>query len=154
MIKIRSYQEADASILWNICYHTIRTVNIHDYSQAQVEAWAPDKIDKLKWLHSMNEINPFIAVKDNVIVGFTDLQSCGLIKYFFCHADHQRSGVGKALMDHVFIIGKHRNVKRYYSEVSITARPFYEYFGFNVVSTQEVVVKNQKLQNFLMEKRR
>jgi len=42
MIKIRKYNEADARDLWAIFYRTTRNVNSRDYTQAQVEAWAPD----------------------------------------------------------------------------------------------------------------
>lgn len=42
MIKIRDYKESDANALWAIFYHTIRNINVRDYSQAQVEAWPPD----------------------------------------------------------------------------------------------------------------
>jgi|GEM_PF-5376686 putative acetyltransferase len=41
MINIRKYNESDARALWAIFYHTIRNVNSRDYTQAQVEVWAP-----------------------------------------------------------------------------------------------------------------
>jgi len=46
MIIIRSYQEADASILRKLFFSSVRRVAIRDYSQAQVEAWAPQAYDK------------------------------------------------------------------------------------------------------------
>ncbi len=55
-------------------------------------------------------------------------------------------------MNHVFKVGNSRDIKRYFSEVSITARPFYEHFGFKVVQAQEMEVRGQKLRNFVMEK--
>ncbi len=152
MIEIRKYEESDARILWDIHYHTIRNVNIRDYSQAQVEAWVPDNFDDSIWLKRMNGLNPFIAVIDNVIVGYTDLQPSGLIDHFFCHHEYQGQGIGKALMNHVLFVGNQRKLKRFHSEVSITARPFYEYFGFKVAQEQEVEIRGQKLRNFVMEK--
>lgn len=152
MITIRNYKESDTKALWNIHFNTIRNINIRDYSQAQVEAWAPDVFDNSIWLKRMKGLNPFVAVIDNVIVGYTDLQSNGLIDHFFCHHEYQGQGVGKALMNHILRVGNQREVKRFYSEVSITARPFYEHFGFNVVQKQDVEIRGKKLRNFVMEK--
>ena len=152
MITIRDYQEADGKALWDIYYYTIRNVNIRDYSQAQVEAWAPDVADNSMWLVRMKELNPFVAVIDKVIVGYTDLQLNGFIDHFFCHHEYQGQGVGTALMSHVLRVGNHREIKRFYSEVSITARPFYEHFDFKIVQEQKVEIRGQKLRNFVMEK--
>ncbi|MBF4353915.1 GNAT family N-acetyltransferase, partial [Vibrio anguillarum] len=54
--------------------------------------------------------------------------------------------------EHVLKVGKSRGITKYCSEVSITARPFYEKFGFKVVKEQAIEVRGQKLQNFVMEK--
>ncbi|MFA0070915.1 GNAT family N-acetyltransferase, partial [Vibrio breoganii] len=89
---------------------------------------------------------------DGCVVGYTDLQPSGLIDHFFCHHEYQGKGVGKALMEHVFTVGHVRGVSRYFSEVSITARPFYEHFGFKVVNEQEVEMRGVKLTNYVMEK--
>lgn len=152
MIKIRKYKESDARALWAIFYHTIRNVNIRDYSQAQVEAWAPDNFDPEVWQRKMNSIAPFVAEIDGDIVGYTDLQENGLIDHFFCHHEHQGKGIGRSLMEHVLNVGKQQGVYKFYSEVSITARPFYERLGFKVVQEQTVEVRGQKLRNFVMEK--
>ncbi|MDN3701951.1 GNAT family N-acetyltransferase [Vibrio artabrorum] len=152
MITIREYVESDAQALWGIHFYTIRNVNIRDYSQEQVEAWAPECLDLSVWKTRISGLSPFVAEVDNTIVGYTDLQPNGLIDHFFCHHEYQGQGVGKALMSHVLSMAEQRGIRRLYSEVSITARPFYEYFGFKVVQTQEMEVRGQKLRNFVMEK--
>ncbi len=152
LITIRNYTESDAQALWAIQFHTIRNVNIRDYSQAQVEAWAPDVFDDSIWRTRMTGLNPFVAVIDKIIVGYTDLQPSGLIDHFFCHHEYQGQGVGKALMNHVLCIGVQREITRFHSEVSITARPFYQHFGFKLAQEQEVEIRGQKLTNFVMEK--
>ena len=49
-------------------------------------------------------------------------------------------------------MGELQGITRFYSEVSITARPFYEKFGFKVAKEQTVEIRGQKLRNFVMEK--
>ncbi len=152
MITIRGYVKEDAQTLWAIHHFTIRNINVRDYSQAQVEAWAPNTLDPDVWQKRMDGLNPFVAMSDGVVVGYTDLQPDGLVDHFFCHHLYQGQGIGKALMSHVFEIGKQRNIKRYYSHVSITARPFYEHMGFKVEKEQQMEVRGQTLTNFLMVK--
>nr|WP_282452204.1 GNAT family N-acetyltransferase [Vibrio sp. 1CM8B] len=138
--------------MWEIFFHTVRNVNVRDYSQQQVEAWAPSSFDFALWQKRMNGLQPFVAELDGCVVGYTDLQPNGLIDHFFCHHEYQGKGVGKALMEHVFTVGRVRGVSRYFSEVSITARPFYEHLGFKVVNEQEVEMRGVKLTNYVMEK--
>ncbi|NAW63329.1 GNAT family N-acetyltransferase [Vibrio sp. V31_P5A7T61] len=152
MIEIRKYQESDALDLWAIFYHTVRNVNLRDYSQAQVEAWAPDGFSSEIWQRKMNSLSPFVAEIDGKIVGYSDLQENGLIDHFFCHHEHQGQGVGRQLMEHVLRMGELQGITRFYSEVNITARPFYERFGFNVIQEQTIEVRGQKLCNFVMGK--
>lgn len=152
MVRIRNYQPNDNKALWEIYFHTVRKINVRDYSQEQVEAWAPSDFDSELWQKCLHRIQPFVAELDGRVVGYTDLQPNGLIDHFFCHHEYQGKGVGRALMEHVFQIGSVRGVSRYFSEVSITARPFYEHLGFTVVNEQEVEMRGVKLTNYVMEK--
>ncbi|MFA0012295.1 GNAT family N-acetyltransferase [Vibrio lentus] len=152
MVRIRNYQPSDSKVLWEIYFYTVRNINVRDYSQEQVEAWAPSGFDSELWKKGMHRIQPFVAELDDRVVGYTDLQPSGLIDHFFCHHEYQGKGVGRALMEHVFEIGRIRGVSRYFSEVSITARPFYEHLGFTVVNEQEVEMRGVKLKNYVMEK--
>ena len=152
MINIRKYKESDARDLWAIFYHTIRNVNSRDYTQAKVEAWAPDAFSPEAWQRKMNANSPFVAEINGETVGYADLQEDGLIDHFFCHHKHQGKGVGRHLMEHVLKVGELQGIARFYSEVSITARPFYEKFGFKVAKEQVVEIRGQKLRHFVMER--
>lgn len=152
LITIRNYRETDAKLLWDIFFHTVRRINIRDYTQEQVEAWASDEFNIAAWKKRMAALTPFIAEIDGVVAGYADLQPDGLIDHFFCHHAYQGQGVGRSLMNHVLAVGQDRGVKRFYSYVSITALPFYEHFGFNVLQEQEIEIRGQKLKNFVMEK--
>ena len=152
MIKIRQYKNSDAQATWDLFYNTIRKVNTRHYTLEQVQAWAPDSFDKQEWAQHMKRLNPFIAELNGVLVGYADLQSDGLIDHFFCHHQYQGLGIGTQLMQHLLSEGQKSGITRYYSEVSITAKPFYERFGFTVISEQKVQVRGQTLTNFMMEK--
>ncbi|MEZ9625460.1 GNAT family N-acetyltransferase [Aliivibrio fischeri] len=152
MIIIKTYQEENASALWDLFFNTVRKVNRKDYSNEQVTAWAPESFDTDVWKNKMQSLNPFIAEIDGVIVGYSDLQDDGLIDHFFCHYQHQGKGVGSTLMTHILQLAKERKLPRVYSHVSITAKPFYERFGFTVVKTQRIDVRGEQLINYVMER--
>jgi putative acetyltransferase len=127
LILIRRNVESDAIETWGIFFNTVRNINSRDYSEQQVKAWAPRSFDFALWQKKMDSINPFIAEINGVVVG-------------------------KALMTHILNCGSKKNIHRYYSEVSITAKPFYEHFGFKVVKAQNVEIRGQTLTNYIMEK--
>lgn len=157
MITIRPYQPEDAQILWQLFFHTVRQINVRDYTQAQVEAWAEDKSDLTDWIEKMKSNQPFVAtlnneIVDNKIAGYADLQPNGLIDHFFCHHQYQGCGVGKALMAHIDEQAKQRNLTRLHADVSITAKPFFEHAGFVVKEKQSVSLRGQLFTNYKMEK--
>jgi putative acetyltransferase len=153
MIKIRPYQANDAEALWHLFFNTVRVVNARDYSQAQIEAWAPEFFDMSVWQNKMTDLQPLVAELDDVIVGYCDLQSDGLIDHFFCHHEYQGQGIGRVLMNYILCLADERDVSRLYAHVSITARPFFECFGFSLLNEQKISVRGQELTNYVMERR-
>ena len=151
MLIVRKFQQGDEKALRAIFFNTIRNVNIKDYSEAQVEAWAPDDYDQNDWFKRIQAIAPFVAVLDKEIVGYADIQVDGYIDHFFCHWKYQGQGVGKALMQELFTKAKTNQIERLYSHVSVTAKPFFEHYGFKVVKQHEVEVRGQTLTNYVME---
>jgi len=152
VLVIRKFKASDAPALREIFFNTIRNVNIKDYSEVQVKAWAPDNYDESTWYDRISNINPLVATLDKVIVGYADIQNDGYIDHFFCHWNHQGKGLAKSLMKEIFGIGESKSIKRFYSHVSITARPFFEHFGFCVVKEQQVEIRGEILTNYVMEK--
>lgn len=152
MLSIRKFQNGEELALRKIFFNTIRNVNIKDYSEVQTQAWAPDDYDQSEWCKRINSIEPFVAVLNNEIVGYTDIQDDGCIDHFFCHWNHQGKGIGRALIQKLFAEGQKKDISRFYSHVSITAKPFFEHFGFKEVKKQQVKIRDQVLINYVMEK--
>lgn len=152
MITIRDFQEEDTPTLWALFFNTVRNVNRRDYTEQQVKAWAQEGFDSQLWLNKMISIQPFVAELNSVIVGYSDVQPSGLVDHFFCHHEYQGQGVGRTLMTHVLKQAEAKGLNRIYSEVSITARPFYEHMGFTVVNEQQIEVRGATLTNYVMER--
>ena len=149
----RMYEPSDAKALANIYYHTIHNVNIRDYSEEQVNAWAPSSsLELKKWKEKWEKIVPIVALSNNQIVGFTEFEPNGHIDCFYVHHEFQSKGIGSILMKAIEDKVKQENITRIYAEVSITAKPFFEKKGFKVIKEQRVSIKKVRLTNFLMEK--
>ncbi len=130
---------------------TILEVNIQDYAAAQVQAWA-SCANFRDWQKLSANRFTFIAEEADEIIGFAELEANGHIDRFYCHKDHQRRGVGTRLYQTLETKAMELEIKKLYTEASITARAFFKSRGFAVIKEQQVLVGNQKLINFVMEK--
>ena len=89
-----------------------------------------------------------VALRGDKVVGYGDVQADGYIDHFFVHGAHQRQGVGAALMQTLLKQEK----PRYYSNVSDTAKGFFEFYGFAVLKRQQVLLNGVTLHNSYMER--
>lgn len=152
-IHIRTYKTADARALADIYYHTIHQVNIRDYTETQVNAWAPETSLQLEgWQKKWQNLPPLVAVAGDIVIGFAEFEQSGHIDCFYVHHAWQGKGVGAALMQAIFNKAVQQGISRIYAEVSITAKPFFERKGFQVVKAQTVTIRGEALNNFMMEK--
>ena len=149
---IRRYKRGEEKRLWEIFFNTIHKINIRDYNQAQIFAWAPPDLDNEIWKSKIESINPYVAVNDECIVGYADLQENGLIDHFFCDHRWQRKGVGSLLMRNIQEEAIKKGLRYLFSEVSITAKPFYSSHGFIVTKKHMLKIRGTRLINYRMEK--
>ena len=146
---IRQYTPKDCEDLVKLFYHTVHTINAKDYSQEQLNGWATDKIDLEVWNKSLSEHYTVVAVENNIIVGFGDIDKSGYLDRLFVHRDYQRRGIATAICNELERAVK---VDKIITYASITAKPFFEQSGFNVVKEQQVERNGIALTNYVMEK--
>lgn len=150
---MRKYCPGEELELWRLFFETVRLVNIRDYSEEQVRAWAPDEINPDLWRSRIQQNDPYVCVCDGVIVGFADLQTSGYIDPLFVHHAWQRKGVGRQLITRIESDASMQGISVLSANVSITAKPLFVAHGFSVVRKQEVKVGDLCLTNFAMAKR-
>lgn len=145
---IRKYQASDCNEIAELFYHTVHTINAKDYSKQQLDVWATGKVDFDKWNQSFQEHFSVVAIKQEHIVGFGDIDKTGYLDRLYVHAEHQGEGIGSAICDQLekTVSGKIT------THASITARPFFEKIGYKVIKEQQVERQGILLTNFVMEK--
>ena len=149
-MDIRRFKQGDEKELYEVFHNTIRKVNIQDYNENQVAAWAPDDIDMNFVTQKFRDIKPFVAVNDEGIIGYADIQPDGYIDHFYCHHQFQGKGVGRRLFSALEREAAEKRIPSMYSNVSITAKLFFEAMGFSVKKEQLVKVGDQQLKNYRM----
>ncbi len=60
-MQIRQATRQDASEIMKLFYETIHAINIRDYSQEQVNAWAPDTMTVERWIERQDTKQTFVA---------------------------------------------------------------------------------------------
>jgi N-acetylglutamate synthase-like GNAT family acetyltransferase len=151
-MKVRRYNAGEEQVLWALLYDTVHKVNNKDYTQAQIEAWAPSQWDLSQWKIRLNNTNPLVAVENNQIVGFAELEPNGHIASFYCAHDWQGRGVGSALLEAIEQEAVKLGISRLFAEVSLTAKGFFDKKGFSVENEQTVSVRGELFINYAVSK--
>ncbi len=147
---IRKYSGSDLDEIARLFYDTVHSVNAADYTPAQLDAWATGSIDKLGWDRSFREHTSLVAVADGEIAGFADIDCAGYLDRLYVHKDYQRQGIATALCDRL-----EQSVSGdIVTHASITAKPFFERRGYEMIKEQQVERNGVLLENYVMIKRR
>lgn len=151
-MRIREFQSGDELPLFGIYYSAVHQIACRDYTQEQINAWAPKNLDQMLWASKIQAIKPFIAELGAEIVGYADLQDNGYIDHFFVSGAHPRIGVGRALMEKIHDKAARLGLQELSADVSRTAQPFFAHFGFVIVEQRRPVVRGVEVPNAFMQK--
>jgi putative acetyltransferase len=152
MIELREFRPGDEPALRAVYQSAIHEVAIRDYTQAQVDAWAPPHFDPELWARRMQGIAPFVVEQGGRIVAYADVQTSGYIDHFFVSAAANGQGIGRRLMERIHARAQELGITELTSEVSRTAQPFYKHFGFEIVDRHVKEVRGVGIEYAAMRK--
>ena len=149
-MELRRYESSDCKEVAELFYNTVHIINAKDYTKEQLDVWATQEVDLEKWNQSLQGHYSVVAVDNEIIVGFGDIDKDGYLDRLYVHADYQRKGIATAICKQLeqAVEGKIT------THASITAKPFFEKRGYKVVRKQEVERRGIFLTNFVMAKER
>lgn len=153
---IRKFRDSDVKEIVTLFYETVHKINAADYSEEQLDAWAPleEQAEKaLVWQESLKQNVTYIAEMDGRIVGFSDMTEAGYLNRLYVHKNHQRQGIASRLVDKIEQEAKKRQLPEIYTEASLTAKPFFEKRGYLVIQKQTVERHGLSLVNYRMLKK-
>lgn len=149
---LRAYRESDAAALCALFFDTVHTVCAKDYTEQQCDAWAPREFDCAALCGRLARSYALVAECDGLPVGFANLGQEGYFDCLYVSARMQRRGVATALADAMERRAAQQGASRMVSDVSITARPFFEHRGYRVLREQTVIRHGVSMTNYHMEK--
>lgn len=137
----------------DLFFETVHAINLSDYTQEQVDAWAPlgekhrDRI--IRKLSSQQTV----GIKEcGILIGFGSLDGNGDIDMLFVHKDRQGQGIGTMILKELEHLADERGRKSVSLFSSITARPFFERSGYTVANENIAIRNGVPLTNYLMRK--
>jgi len=146
-MNIREYRPEDCEMIANLFYETINSVNSKDYTEIQLNAWASRDFDLVKWNNRLSNNYSVIVEKNNIIIGFGDVDCKGYFDHLFTHKDYQGIGVATLISDRIENYTYQNGIHIITTDASITAKPFFEKRGYIVQKNQIVEKRGQLLKN-------
>ena len=151
-VLVRRFQRGEEHLIRQIYFDTTHQIVAQNYSQEQVHRWAPVQYDKTAWEKRLVSTNPFVAVRNDTIVGFAELLSDGRIDLFYCHHAFQRQGIGRALLQRLESEAVRRRQTKLTAQVSTTGVQFFSRMGFQTTQETNKIVCGQAATQFHMSK--
>jgi len=152
LFKIRNVIPVDLEKITSLFRDTITEINRRDYNEEQIKVWAGGADKKDRWLKRISEQFFICAEAENSIIGFGSITKEGYLDLLYVHKDYQGKGVASSLLSEMIHFAKTNGVSEIVSDVSLTARNFFELNGFSILKEQKVVIENVELVNYQMKK--
>lgn len=150
-LKFRQGNVKDLQELKSLFLGTIQSVCSTDYGPEQIAVWTSSVENDKRWLELINEQFVLLAEKEG-IVGFCSLDNGDYVDFLYVHKDHQGEKIALQLYQRIEEKAKKLGMRKLSSDVSLTARPFFEKMGFVVLKEQRNMKKGVELINFKMSK--
>lgn len=87
-MELREYKSTDCEQIAQLFYNTVYSVNVKNYTEEQLNAWATGSVDLQEWNHSF-----VVAVEDDEVVGFGDIDQSGYLARLYVHINYQGMGI-------------------------------------------------------------
>ncbi len=149
---IRKGKLNDLPEMKNLFVNTITEICKSEYDKQQISIWTSSSENDKRWNEMITDQVVLIAEYENKIVGFISLENGNYIDFLYVHKDYQRKGIAKKLYSAIEKEALRQKQTKLSSDVSKTARPFFEKVGYEIVDKQIVIKKNVELTNYKMKK--
>lgn len=152
MLKIRAGKVEEVEEIRHLFQETIRHINARDYNEDQINTWSSGSEDIETWKNKIQEQHFLVAETDNIIAGFASVTAEGYIDLLFVHKDYQRQGIANELMKEIEKFALHHHISEIWSDVSLTAKPFFSNKGFEISKVYTKLFRAAAFENTIMVK--
>lgn len=151
-ILIRKTNLNDLTEMQKMFVDTISDICKQDYSPEQINVWTSSVENIARWVDKLNTQYFLVAISANKIVGYASLENNDYLDFLYVHKDYQRLGIASQLYNEIEKEAIKRNSAILFSDVSITAVPFFEKKGFRILEKCTKTVRDVEIVNYKMAK--
>ncbi|WP_421754346.1 GNAT family N-acetyltransferase [Croceimicrobium sp.] len=141
----------DLPAIKNLFEASIRQTCQADYSAAEIEAWLQTLQNKDRWEELIKQQVVWLAMADTQLAGFCSLKAGDYLDFMYVSPHHQGMGLAKLLLKAAVLEARKQGKDTLSSDISITARPFFDSQGWKVIRKNENPRGDQVLINYRME---
>lgn len=153
-MRVRPYRADDLPELAELFTVAVRTLGRKYYSNAQLEAWAPEPPNLDEWADRFNTLDVLVMDEANCPLGFVswrkDDETSGYINHIFVRPDATRRGIASQLLTAAETALSGVSCLRVHA--SLIARPFFERHGYTVVQEETVMRADVEISRYEMLK--
>lgn len=152
-ISIRLSKLSDLKEIQNMFVEAISTICKNDYSPEQIKVWISSIENTQRWKDKLTSQYFLVADLNNKIVDYASLENNNYLDLLYVHKDHQRQGIANKLYVEIEKEAIKNKATVLNSDVSKTAKLFFEKKGFKTITPQANIIKGVEIINYKMTKR-
>lgn len=137
MFTIRRAHHSDAQSIIDTHVRSIREVCSKDYSPEQIEAWAGRKFKPELWCQTIDRDYVWVLELDSKVQGFAQIafldETTAEVMGLYFTPEACGIGAGKKLFQILHDEAKNKGIQKMQLHATLTAKTFYEKFGFKQV---------------------
>lgn len=145
-------QLADIPELQALFVDCIKGTCTGDYSPAEIEAWLSSIKNQQRWTDLVEQQQVIMLKIQNQLAGFASLKDSDYLDFIYVSPNFQGKGIAKKLLAKITELALEAGAEKLISDISITARPFFESRGYTVLRENRNIRGDQVLINYRMEK--
>ncbi|AEJ23082.1 GNAT family N-acetyltransferase [Weissella koreensis] len=152
---IRQYSDNDLKSIIDIFFTAILSIDT-SYSVEQLKAWGNiDKRDELMliWQYELQKTYTLVAIKDDKIVGFSNIKNDGYIDLMYVLPEYQHQKIATKILKELEIHAYELELKEMTVHASAIAKSMFQNQGFKILLKQSVIRDHVELYNYKMYKK-
>jgi putative acetyltransferase len=151
-IELRRAEIDDLEAIHDLFVETVNQVCAADYNPEQLRIWTSGVENRSQWINKLTDQYFIVATAGEQIVGFGSLANANYVDFMYVHKDYQRRGIADKLFTSLEDEARRHGAKILKSDVSKTAKGFFEKKGFKTIADQTKTVNSIAITNYRMEK--
>lgn len=169
---LRKFCPSDFPEILDLFQNTIRSVNCRDYNADQIRVWSNGRKRLESQLEHFSSLYTVVAERPaeiqqpifgasapassletkGQIVGYGNIDDNGYLDHLYVHKDFQGKGIASRILEKLESHARSVGCAEIEVHASITAKGFFEKYGYTVCKKQTVEREGIGLENFVMRK--